>query len=144
LPQRIVFTDELGIDASELQFSFSRSPGPGGQNVNKVNTKATLHWSILASAGLPWPVKNRLMALYAKRMNDQGELVISSSRYRSQGQNVEDCIDKLRAMVVAAATPPKVRRPTRPPRAAKVARETSKRRQSEKKSRRRPPEVDDA
>ncbi len=143
MANRIALGDQLSIDRGELSFTFSRSPGPGGQNVNKVNTKATLRWPFWSSDEIPWSVKNRLAALYAKRINDTGELVLSSSRYRSQPQNIDDCIDKLRSMVMAAASPPKERRPTRPPRSVKINRVKAKREQSAKKQNRKPPSTDE-
>lgn len=143
MANRIALGDHLSIDRGELNFTFSRSPGPGGQNVNKVNTKATVHWAFWASDDIPWQVKNRLATLYAKRINDSGELVLSSSRHRSQPQNIDDCIDKLRSMVMSAASPPKPRRPTRPPRSVKINRVKAKRENSAKKQSRKPPSTDE-
>jgi ribosome-associated protein len=139
---RIVVNDQIVIDRGEVAFGFSRSPGPGGQNVNKVNTKATLHWPFWGSDAIDWRVKQRLARLSAKRINDSGELVISSSRFRSQKQNIDDCIEKLRGLVQAAATQPKLRKATRPSRAVIRQRAEQKRAHSRKKQMRRPPGLD--
>ncbi len=123
----------LRIDDSEISFSFARSGGPGGQNVNKLNTKAVLRWCIGASAALRPAVKSRFRARYGNRINDEGEVVISSDRYRTQPQNKKDCLDRLAAMIKSVLLPPKKRKPTRPTRASKERRLTGKRQQSQKK-----------
>lgn len=128
----------LAARGDELRFSFVRSSGPGGQNVNKTATKAELRWS-LAESSLPDEVRRRLLASFRSRVNAAGELVIVSQRYRSQDRNQQDCLQKLGEMLAAAATPPKRRKPTRPTRASVERRLTDKRRTSERKARRQPP-----
>src|SRR5215472_10503959 len=108
--------DRIRIPEEEFSWSFVRSGGPGGQNVNKVASKAVLRWNLAASPSIPEPVKNRLRTLQRRRVTREGELVLSSQRYRDQGRNVEDCLDKLREMVLAATHVPKPRRATRPSR----------------------------
>lgn len=135
--------DSIAVDASELQFTFSRSPGPGGQNVNKVNSKATLRWAYAESPHLPPDVRSRFAKLVAKRTNEAGELVLSSSRYRTQGRNREDCLEKLRQLLLAAAVAPKPRRRPKKSAAAQAKRLKAKREQSERKERRRSPRLDD-
>lgn len=133
----------ISIPRQELRFTFVRSSGPGGQNVNKVASKAVLRWSAAHSAALPDAVRSRLLTQYARRLTDRGELVITSQRYRDQGRNVEDCLDKLRSIVAAAAAVPKKRKRTRVPKGAREERLKQKRAVSEKKSRRRSRPGDD-
>lgn len=121
------------IPQGELHFSFVRSSGPGGQNVNKVNSKAQLRWCIAQSRSLPEDVRGRAMSRYSRRLNDRGEIVITSQRYRDQARNIGDCLTKLREMLAAVATPAKRRKKTRPPRAATESRLRDKRVKADKK-----------
>lgn len=126
----------IGIPRSELRFSFVRSSGPGGQNVNKVNTKAVLRWSAAKSRALPEDVRERFQRRYASRLNDRGELILMSQRYRDRARNQQDCLDRFKKLVLAVATPPRPRKKTRPPRSANEDRLREKRAVSEKKQRR--------
>ena len=127
----------LQIPRTELEFTFARSSGPGGQNVNKVNSKATLRWNVLASAALSEEVRQRLLKSYPRRITDQGDLLITSQRYRDQGRNIDDCLEKLQEMVTAAAHRPKRRRPTRPTKASAEERLKRKQVQARRKQARR-------
>lgn len=127
---------QIAIPRSELRFSFVRSSGPGGQNVNKVASKAVLRWSVASSQSIPHETRSRVMAKLTRRINDRGELVLSSQRYRDQGRNVEDCLDKLRSLVATAVKTPRPRKKTRPSQASREARLSEKRAASEKKRRR--------
>jgi ribosome-associated protein len=127
----------LAIPLRELRFEFARASGPGGQNVNKRSTRATLRFPAAGSPSLSEPVRERLLALGARRIVAGGVLVISSQRFRDQGRNVADCLEKLRALLRAAAEPPRPRRPTRPTRAERERRLREKRLRSEAKRRRR-------
>lgn len=138
-PEFLVIDDRLRIPYGELKFSFSRSPGPGGQNVNKLNTKATLHWSVVENQTLPDAVRARFVELFAKRINEAGELVLSSSVHRTQRGNYDECLAKLRHLVLAAAVVRPARKPTRPSRSSIARRLENKRRESQKKQGRRPP-----
>ena len=131
------------IPDEELLFSFARSGGPGGQNVNKVASKAILHWNIAANATLPPAVKQRLQTQQATRLSTEGFLVIHSRRYRDQPKNIEDCRQKLSDMVIAAAHFPKPRRATKPSKRAKERRLTAKKQQSQRKAHRGRPRDED-
>ncbi|MFQ5669037.1 MAG: alternative ribosome rescue aminoacyl-tRNA hydrolase ArfB [Acidobacteriota bacterium] len=140
----LVVDEGLGIPLRELRFQFARSAGAGGQNVNKVNTKAILRWRIMASPSLPDAVRRRFLSRYHRRVTRSGELVLSSQRFRDQGRNVADCLAKLRVMLAEVAAPPRPRRATRPGRQARERRLRNKRRLAEtKRCRRRVTGADD-
>ena len=130
-------SDAIVIPADELAWSFTRSGGPGGQNVNKVASKAVLRWNVAASPSLPADVKARLRARQANRITAEGDLVLSSQRYRDQERNRQDCLDKLRAMIAQAAARPKARRKTKPTRGSQEARLRAKKRRAATKAGRR-------
>lgn len=133
----------IKIEETEFEFSFARSGGPGGQNVNKVNSKAVMRWSPYTSAALPPSVRQRFLDRYQNRFTKDGVLILQSQRYRDQGRNITDCMDRLREMILAVATPPAKRRPTAPSRGAKQRRLKSKKENSQKKQQRRRPAGDD-
>jgi ribosome-associated protein len=129
------------IPDSELEWSFVRASGPGGQNVNKVASKAVLRWHLKENTSLPDELKARLRVQQHGRITLDGDLVLTSQRYRDQERNRQDCLDKLIAMVQIAATPPRPRRPTRPTRGSREARlKVKQHRAGVKAGRRRPPE----
>jgi ribosome-associated protein len=127
----------LRIPLAEFEFTFARSSGPGGQNVNKVNSKALLRWPVRSSPSLPEAVRGRFLQKHGNRVTAEGDLLISSQRYRDQGRNVEDCLEKLRVMLAEAAAPPVHRTRTKPSRGAIERRLQTKRIQSGKKQSRR-------
>ena len=131
VPPNIRLTDD------ELKFTFVRSSGPGGQNVNKVNSKAVLRWNVLASPGLPDAARARFLSRFGARLTEAGDLLVTSQRFRDQKRNEEDCLEKLRAMLAAVAHPPKRRRKTKPTRASIERRKEQKRETSHKKQGRR-------
>jgi ribosome-associated protein len=138
----IRITRQIEIPRSEIRFSFVRSSGPGGQNVNKVASKAVLRWGVARSAALPDDVRERFLARFPRRVNDRGELVIASQRYRDQAKNVGDCVSKLREMLLSVATLPKPRKKSKVPKAAREARLQQKRITAAKKQRRKLPPVE--
>ena len=133
----LVVNSRLKIPLREFKFTFARSSGPGGQNVNKVSTKALLRWAVVRSPSLPEPVRQRLLSRYRRRVTAEGDLLISSQRFRDAGRNVADCLEKLRAMLADVAVAAKPRKPTRPSRASVRRRLDQKRKHSQKKQRRR-------
>ena len=137
----LVINDKICIPESEFRWNFVRASGPGGQNVNKVASKAVLRWDLAGSPSMPADVKGRLWTQQRRRITSEGELVLNSQRFRDQEKNRQDCLDKLRELVRRAATPPKLRKPTRPTRGSRKARLREKRHRSTVKlSRRRPAE----
>ncbi|MBM3464993.1 MAG: aminoacyl-tRNA hydrolase [Armatimonadetes bacterium] len=128
------------VPDDEVEWSFARSGGPGGQNVNKVESKAHLRWHVAANKTLPEEVKARLLEQQATRITSDGDLLVSSQKHRDQDANRQECVNKVLAMLAQAANPPRRRRPTKPSRAAKEKRLQSKRRRSAVKEGRRAPE----
>ncbi len=134
---------QIAIPRREIRFSFVRSSGPGGQNVNKVASKAVLRWPVMDSRAIPDELRPRLIAQLGRRMNDRGELVLASQRYRDQARNVEDCLEKMGELVAAAVKVRKKRKKTRLPKSAREARLDQKRSVGEKKRSRHRPGLDD-
>lgn len=134
--------DRISIPLEEFRWEYSRSGGPGGQNVNKVNSKVQLRWNVRSSPSLPAPVRTRLETLAGKRLTADGELLIAAQSSRDQARNVETCLEKLRTLLQSAARPPTPRRPTRPTRASRARRAEDKARRSETKRARRLPDPD--
>jgi len=125
------------LPLSELRFSFARSSGPGGQNVNKVESKALLRWDVFASRALPAALRARFRARFARRINEAGVFLLTSQRHRERERNVADCLAKFGALLAEVAVPEKPRRPTRPTRGAKERRLAEKRHASRRKAERR-------
>ena len=136
-------TSHIEINESEFEFSFARSGGPGGQNVNKVSSKAVLRWDITRSQALPAGVRRRFLDKYHNRVTRDGMLVLHSQRYRDQGRNVADCMDRLREMILQVATPPIKRRQTKPTKGSQQRRIQNKKQNSDKKKMRRRPSAGD-
>jgi ribosome-associated protein len=141
-PGRLSVTDTLSIPLDEFRFEFARSGGPGGQNVNKVNSKAVLRWRPGDSPSLPPAVRDRLLRAVGSRLTNEGELLVTSQLTRDQSRNIDDCLEKVRLLVLAAARPPKSRRASRPTLASKVRRVESKLRRSTTKKLRRKPDAE--
>ena len=123
----IAITDTLTLDEAEIGESFIRASGPGGQNVNKVASAVQLRFDVRGSPSLPQPVKERLEKLGGHRVSQDGILIITAQRFRSQERNRADARQRLVAMIVRAATPPARRRATRPSAASRQRRLAEKR-----------------
>lgn len=136
----LAIDDELSIAASEFQFTFARSSGPGGQNVNKLTTKVVLRWSPVQSPSLPAEIRRRFLAAYRSRLTSLGELVLHCDTHRLQSRNRRECLERLGAMIRAVRHAPKRRRQSKPTRGSIERRLSDKRKRSEKKSSRRPTE----
>ena len=126
---------DIQIPPDEFEWSFVRSSGPGGQNVNKVSSKAQLRWN--PSGLLPPDVVARLAAAHPSCWTKDGEIVIMSQRTRDALKNREDCLEKLRTMILAALKIPKRRIPTRPTQGSIKRRLEDKNRNAQKKRDRR-------
>ena len=138
----LFINEKISIPRSEFKFSFARSPGPGGQNVNKVNSKAVLRWTIADCISIPTLMKQRFEKKFANRISSEGILVLSSHRYRDQPKNVQDCLNKLKAMLLSVAETPKPRKKKKVSASAKRRRLEAKRRRSATKQMRGKPPTD--
>ena len=118
--------DRFSIPLDEFHWTFSRAGGPGGQNVNKVNSKVQLRWRPGESPSLPHAVRARLLALVGSRLTNDGDLLISSQETRDQARNLDACLAKVRDVIRLALKPPKRRRPTHPTHASQVRRVETK------------------
>lgn len=127
----------FNLISGELEFGFSRSGGPGGQHVNKVNTKVTLKWDVANSQLLDEEQRTLLLKKLAKRLTKEGVLVLTSQEGRSQLANKEDAIAKLDALLAKAFVKKKKRKPTKPTKASVEKRLEAKKKLSEKKKWRR-------
>lgn len=129
----LVINENIRLGMDQFQFSFARSPGPGGQNVNKVNSKAILKWSLDAASEIPGPIKQRFAERYKNRINKEGLVVISSHKYRDQERNVADCLEKLKELILTVVPEPVVRKPKKISRAANQRRIDDKKINAQKK-----------
>lgn len=123
----IRITPTITIDEVEFTLDFIRSSGPGGQNVNKVATAVQLRFDVKRSPSLPDDVRERLVRIAGKKMTDDGVLVITAQRHRTQAANREDAIERLVALIKKAAQRPKPRKKTQPTRVSKERRLEEKR-----------------
>lgn len=126
--------DQLGIAETEFDISFARSSGAGGQNVNKVNSKAILRWNPLHSASSRRDVIERFVRKHESRLTNDGDIIIGSEVYRDQPRNIADCLKKLEEMLAEVLAPPKKRRKTAPTRGSKERRIDGKKKRSAHKA----------
>ena len=126
----IRITDSISIDEREIEESFVRSSGPGGQNVNKLSTAVQLRFDVRRSPSLPNDVAIRLMRLAGKRMTKDGVLVLIAQNHRTQERNRADALERLAALIREAAVRPVPRRATKPTKASKQRRIEGKKRRS--------------
>lgn len=126
----IRITPSISLSDDEIEEQFVRSPGPGGQNVNKVETAVQLRFNAAQSPNLPEFIIRQLITLAGRRMTKDGVIVISANRFRSQERNREDALNRLIELIREAATPAKARRKTRPTLASKQRRLEGKQRRS--------------
>lgn len=135
----LVINERLTIPAAELEISFSRSGGPGGQNVNKVESKVEVRWNPSRSAALVGSDREWLLERLQNRLTAAGDLLVTSSKTRDQAKNRFDALDKMEHLIRRAMFKPKRRRPTKPSRGAVERRLQDKKQASERKRSRRSP-----
>ncbi len=131
--------DPPGVPESELEIDFVRSSGPGGQNVNKTSTKAQLRWNVGRSAAFTEEQKAAIRAAAGNRLTENDEILVAAEAERSQSQNRDAAVARLRDLVAGALSPKKERVATEPSRADRQRRLEEKKHQSFKKQNRRPP-----
>ena len=130
----ISITDSITLDEDELEFSFIRASGPGGQNVNKVSSAVQMRFDARRSSSLSNDVSIRLQKLAGSRLTLDGVIVITANRFRTQEMNKKDATERLAELIAQAAVAPVKRRPTKPTKASKERRLEGKARRSSVKS----------
>jgi ribosome-associated protein len=134
----LVVTAQLKIPVEEFRIGYSRSSGPGGQNVNKVSSKVTVRWAVGTSPSLSDDLRQKVVVHLGPRLTASGDLLVTSQRFRDASKNRTDCLEKLRKLIADAVRPRKVRRRTNPTRGSVARRLDEKRLRAHKKDSRRP------
>jgi ribosome-associated protein len=138
----VPINDAIAIPDEELSWSYARAAGPGGQNVNKVASKAILRWTLAANQTVPAFAKAKLVAKHPSHVTTEGEFIVSSQEYRDQERNRERCLEKLAFWIRAALVIPKARKATKPSKASQRRRVDDKRKQGQRKAQRKPGQDD--
>ncbi len=138
----LVVNEKISIPDSLIQIRFVRSRGPGGQNVNKVNTRAQLTFDLISCYDIPAVAKKRLIVLAGTRMTQEGKLILESDRHRQQIRNRDEVLNRLKLMVRKSLIKPKARIATKPSKASKQKRKDDKIHRSKLKSNRKPVRFD--
>lgn len=132
----------IRIPSRELDLTFARSGGPGGQHVNTTDTRVRLRFDLLGTPSIPKGVKQRMLEALKSRLTVDGVLVLTSDRYRSRHRNIEDVLKRLKGLILEHRTPPKKRRATRPTRGSQRRRVDAKKRRGAVKANRKKPKPD--
>lgn len=137
-PNVLRVSRRVGIPLEEIEFTYSRSGGPGGQNVNKVSSKTHLRWRMAATTvQLPEGTLDRMKASYPSRFTNEGDILLVSQTFRDQERNRQECLEKLVEMIRQCLQAPAQRKKTKPTRGSQIRRVEAKRRNSQRKESRR-------
>jgi ribosome-associated protein len=126
--------NQIFISESEIAISFIRSPGPGGQNVNKVATAVLLRFNVTHSLSIPDEIRARIITLLGNKLTQSGDILIKATRYRTQNRNKQDALERLTALLAQGVTPPKKRKKTKPTYSSTQKRLSTKKLHSKNKS----------
>jgi ribosome-associated protein len=133
----VVAVVNVRVPLREIAFRFVRSSGPGGQNVNRVASKAVMRWNVRTSPSIAEDIRARFVARFASRITAEGDLLLGCDRHRERERNREDCLERLSRMLASVVAPPRPRRKSRAPRSVAGRRLHDKRTRAETKRRRR-------
>lgn len=139
LPDEIRVTERVAVPSSEIDLSYARSSGPGGQHVNRTASKVHLRWNLRSSAAIDERDREWLEVRLRTKLTTDGDLIVSSERHRDQSRNVSDAVERFATMLREALKRPKRRKKTRPSRSARERRLKDKKRRSDQKRQRRAP-----